>query len=217
MLKQILPAIRATIVLAILTGLLFPLAMTGIAQAVFRDQANGSLIAGAGGKVIGSRLIGQPFTKPEYFHPRPSAAAGYPPKVGGGYDATMSSGTNLGPTSSKLIQGIPDDPATKDTDESYAGVKQLAEAYRTENGLPADAKVPVDAVTRSSSGLDPHISPANAALQAPRVAKARNMTPDAVMEIVRQNSEGRTFGILGEPRVNVLMLNLALDKAGTQQ
>jgi K+-transporting ATPase ATPase C chain len=210
MLKQILPALRATIVLAILTGLLFPLLMTGIAQAVFRDQANGSLIVGNGGKVIGSRLIGQPFTKPQYFHPRPSAA-------GSGYDATLSSGTNLGPTSSKLLQGIPDDPSTKDTDESYAGVKQLALAYRTENGLPADAKVPVDAVTRSSSGLDPHISPANAALQAPRVARARNMTPDAVMELVRQNTEGRQFGILGEPRVNVLMLNLALDKGGARQ
>jgi K+-transporting ATPase ATPase C chain len=205
MLKQLLPSVRATIVLAVLTGLLFPLLMTAVAQAVFRDQANGSLIVDANGKVIGSRLIGQPFTKPQYFHPRPSAA-------GSGYDATMSSGTNLGPTSSKLIQGIPDDPKTKNTDESYAGVKQLAEAYRKENDLPADAKVPVDAVTRSGSGMDPHISPANAALQAPRVAKARNMTSDAVMELVRQHTEGRTFGILGEPRVNVLMLNLALDQ-----
>lgn len=207
MLKQILPSIRATIVLAILTGLLFPLAMTGIAQAVFPSQANGSLIKDASGKVIGSELIGQPFTKPQYFHPRPSAA-------GSGYDATMSSGTNLGPTSSKLIEGITDDPKTKDADESYAGVKQLAETYRKENDLPADAKVPVDAVTRSASGLDPHISPANAALQAPRVAKARHMTTEAVMQAVSEHTEGRQFGILGEPRVNVLTLNLALDKAG---
>jgi K+-transporting ATPase ATPase C chain len=208
MLKQLAPAIRATIVLGLLTGLLFPLAFTAIAQAVFRDQANGSLIRGADGKVIGSRLIGQPFTKPEYFHPRPSAA-------GGGYDATVSSGTNLGPTSSKLIQGIPDDPATKDTDESYAGVKQLVEAYRKENGLAPGTKVPVDAVTRSSSGLDPHISPANAALQARRVAKARRMSEQAVMDLVHRHTEGRTFGILGEPRVNVLLLNLALDEKGS--
>jgi K+-transporting ATPase ATPase C chain len=205
--KQLLPALRATIVLAALTGLIFPLVMTGIAQALFPEQANGSLIVGKDGKVIGSRLIGQRFTRPEYFHPRPSAA-------GSGYDATASSGTNLGPTSRKLIAGVPDDPATKETDESYAGVRQLAEAYRKENGLPAGARVPVDAVTRSSSGLDPHISPANAALQAPRVARARNMTPDAVMDQVRQHTEGRTFGILGEPRVNVLMLNLALDQSG---
>jgi len=207
MLKQLVPALRATIVLAALTGLIFPLVMTGIAQAIFPDPANGSLIRESSGKVIGSRLIGQPFTKPQYFHPRPSAAVS-------GYDATMSSGTNLGPTSSKLIQGIPDDPATKDSDESFAGVGQLAAAYRKENGLPADAKVPVDAVTRSSSGLDPHISPANAALQAPRVARARKMTTAAVTELVRQHTEGRTLGFLGEPRVNVLLLNLALDRAG---
>jgi potassium-transporting ATPase KdpC subunit len=192
-------------VLAALTGLLFPLLMTGIAQAVFPGQANGSLIKDVSGKVIGSRLIGQRFTEPRYFHPRPSAA-------GSGYDTTVSSGTNLGPTSSKLIRGIEDDPETSDTDESYAGVKQLAETYRKENDLPADTKVPVDAVTRSGSGLDPHISPANAALQAPRVAKARNLTTEAVMEVVRRHTEGRQLGILGEPRVNVLLLNLDLDK-----
>jgi K+-transporting ATPase ATPase C chain len=205
MLKQLLPAIRSTLVLAVLTGLLFPLLITGIAQAVFPHQANGSLIRGQDGKIVGSELIGQTFTRPEYFHLRPSAA-------GSGYDATASSGTNLGPTSSKLIQGIEDDPKTKDTDESYSGVKQLVDAYRQENGLPADAKVPIDAVTRSGSGLDPHISPANAALQAPRVAKARGISVDAVTDLIRQHTEARQLGILGEPRVNVLRLNLALDR-----
>ena len=205
MIRQILPALRATIVLAVLTGLLFPLAVTGLAQAMFPAQANGSLIRGANGKVIGSRLIGQSFTKPEYFHPRPSAA-------GAGYGAEASSGTNLGPTSSKLLEGIPDDPKTKDTDESYAGVKQLVQAYRTENGLSPDAKVPVDAVTRSASGLDPHISVANALLQAPRVAQARKLPVDQVEALVRKHTEGRDLGLLGEPRVNVLELNLALDQ-----
>ena len=205
MLKQILPAIRATIVLGILTGLLFPLAVTGLAQAMFPAQANGSLIRGAGGRVIGSRLIGQSFTKPEFFHPRPSAA-------GSGYGAEASSGTNLGPTSSKLIEGIPDDPKTKDINESYAGVKQLVAAYRTENGLAPDAKVPVDAVTRSASGLDPHISVANALLQAPRVARARKFSAGEVEGLIRRHTDGRDLGLLGEPRVNVLELNLALEQ-----
>jgi len=204
MLKQIFPAIRATLVLAVLTGLLFPLAITGIAQVAFPAQANGSLIRSGDGKIIGSSLIGQPFSKAEYFHPRPSAA-------GSGYAGEASSGTNLGPTSSKLIEGVPDDPATKDVDESYPGVKQLVEQYRTVNRLPAGAKVPVDAVTRSASGLDPHISPANAALQAARVAEARAQSPDRVLALVRKHTEGRELGLLGEPRVNVLLLNRALD------
>src|SRR5207244_257564 len=177
--------------------------IAAVAQVAFHHQANGSLIE-QGGKIVGSELIGQPFTKPRYFHPRPSAA-------GSGYDATASSGTNLGPTSDKLINGIHKKlPNGKDDPGNFDGIKDLAAAYRQENGLPANAAVPVDAVTRSSSGLDPHISPANAALQAPRVAKARNMPADAVMQLVRQHTEGRTLGILGEPRVNVLMLNLAL-------
>jgi len=204
MLKQLFPAVRATLVLAVLTGLIFPLGITAIAQMVFPAQANGSLLRLADGKVLGSRLIGQPFSKPEYFHPRPSAA-------GSGYAGEASSGTNLGPTSAKLIEGVPDDPSTSDTDESYAGVKQLVEQYRQVNHLPDDAKVPVDAVTRSASGLDPHISPANAALQVERVAAARGLAPERVRDLVRRHTEGRDLGILGEPRVNVLLLNRALD------
>jgi K+-transporting ATPase ATPase C chain len=209
MLKQLLPALRATLVLAALLGLAFPLAITGVAQVLFPGQANGSLIRGAGGKVIGSRLIGQSFAKPEYFHPRPSAA-------GSGYDGTASSGTNLGPTSEKLLNGIhkkTDDG--KDDPGNYDGVADLVAAYRTENGLSANAAVPVDAVTRSASGLDPHISPANALLQAARVAKARKLPPAEVEALVRQQTEGRDLGLLGEPRVNVLELNLALDRAAS--
>jgi K+-transporting ATPase ATPase C chain len=205
MVRQLFPAFRATVVLAVLTGLLFPLAITGIAQLAFPAQANGSLIRDAGGQVVGSRLIGQPFSKPEYFHPRPSAA-------GSGYAGEASSGTNLGPTSAKLIEGIPDDPATKDVDESYAGVKQLVEAYRRENRLAPDARVPVDAVTRSASGLDPHVSLANALLQAPRVAAARGADAERVTALIRRHTEGRDLSLLGEPRVNVLELNLALDR-----
>lgn len=204
MLRQLFPAFRATLVLAVLTGLLFPLAITGIAQVFFPAEAHGSLIRDAAGQVVGSRLIGQPFSKPEYFHPRPSAA-------GSGYAGEASSGTNLGPTSSKLIVGIADDPATKDTDESYAGVKQLVEAYRQENHLAPDTRVPVDAVTRSASGLDPHVSLANALLQAPRVAAARGADAERVLALIRSHTAGRDLGVLGEPRVNVLELNLALD------
>jgi len=205
MLKQLRPAIMSVLVLTVLTGLVFPLIITGIAQVVFPRQAKGSLIE-QNGKVIGSELIGQNFTAPGYFHPRPSAA-------GAGYDAANSSGTNLGPTSSKLIKGIEDDPATKDTDESYAGIPQQAKAYREENGLAPDAPLPADAVTRSASGLDPHISPANAQLQAARVARARRMEVAAVQRLVALHTEAQQFGLLGEPRVNVLQLNLALDAA----
>jgi K+-transporting ATPase ATPase C chain len=205
MLKQLRPAIMSVLVLTLLTGFLFPALITVIAKAAFPAQAEGSLIE-RDGKVIGSSLIGQNFSAPRYFHPRPSAA-------GSGYDAAASSGTNLGPTSSKLLKGIPDDPATKDTDESFAGIPQLAAAYRTENGLAKDTTLPADAVTRSASGLDPHISPTNAALQATRVAKARGLSTDQVTELIAQNTEGRQFGLLGEPRVNVLRLNLALDAA----
>jgi K+-transporting ATPase ATPase C chain len=205
MFKQLRPAIMSVLVMTVAFGLVFPFVVTAIAQAAFRHQANGSLIE-QGGKVIGSELIGQPFTKPQYFHPRPSAA-------GSGYDASASSGTNLGPTSDKLINGIHKKlPNGKDDPGNFDGIRDLAAAYRQENGLPADAPVPPDAVTRSASGLDPHISPANAALQAPRVAKARNMTVDAVMEAVRHHTDGRDLGLLGEPRVNVLLLNLDLDR-----
>jgi K+-transporting ATPase ATPase C chain len=205
MIKQLRPAIASVLILTLLTGIVFPLLVTAIAKAAFPFQAGGSLVS-RGGKVVGSTLIGQSFSAPGYFHPRPSAA-------GSGYDASNSSGTNLGPTSSKLLKGIPDDPATKDTDESFAGIPQLAKAYREENGLAANAPLPADAVTRSASGLDPHISPANAALQAARVAKQRGLSKEEIQRLVAQSTEGRQLGVLGEPRVNVLELNLALDKA----
>ncbi len=202
MFNQIRPALVSTALFTVVTGLVFPFAVYGISQTALHFQANGSLLQ-KDGKTIGSAIIGQNFAKPIYFHPRPSAA-------GNGYDASASSGTNLGPTSSKLINGIPDDPKTK-ADESYAGVKQLAEGYRKENGLTADAPVPADAVTRSASGLDPEISPENAQLQAARVARSRNLPLSQVQGLVATYTQGRQFGILGEPRVNVLALNMALD------
>lgn len=203
MLKQILPAIRATIILAVLTGLIFPFIVTIIAQFFCPKQANGSLVYNKKGEIIGSRLIGQQFTKPEYFHPRPSAA-------GAGYAGEASAGTNLGPTSSKLIVGQLDDSATKDIDESFAGIKQLANKYATENFLSPTEKPPVDAVTRSGSGLDPDISQPNALFQARRIAKARGISLDKIIKLVQKHTESRQFGILGEPRVNVLSLNLYL-------
>ncbi len=187
---QIRPAIVMVIVLTLLTGVVYPLVATGIAQVAFPHQANGSLLYNSQGEVIGSELIAQPFTSPVYFHPRPSAAGS------DGYDAAASSASNLGPTNQKLIDAV----------------KERAETYRAVNGLAANAAVPVDAVTTSGSGLDPHISPANAALQAPRVARARNVPVDDVQGLVNQYTEGRTLFILGEPRVNVLKLNLALDQ-----
>jgi len=198
------PSIALTLWFIVITGLVFPFAIWGIAQAAFPHQANGSLINNAQGQAIGSEIIGQNFAKPEYFHPRPSAA-------GSGYDAANSSGTNLGPTSDKLINGIADDPSTKDVDESYAGIKQLADTYRTENGLPADTILPADAVTRSASGLDPHISVANARFQADRVAKARGMAKEDVLKLIDDHTDQRFAGVFGDPGVNVLKLNLALD------
>lgn len=205
MLKQLRPAILSVLAFTILTGLLFPLLITLISKTVMPAQANGSLIT-RDGRIVGSALIGQSFAKPIYFHPRPSAA-------GSGYDAAASGGSNLGPTSDKLINGIKDDPKTK-TDESFAGIKQLAAAYRSENGLASNAPLPADAVTKSASGLDPQISPENAALQVPRVAKARGMSVGKVQELVAQNTQGRSLGVLGEAGVNVLGLNMALDAAG---
>lgn len=206
MLKQLRPALMSVVVLTILTGLIFPLLITGVAQRIFPKQANGSLIEQEG-KPVGSALLGQDFKKPGYFHPRPSAA-------GNGYDAANSSGTNLGPTSDKLINGVhkkTDDG--KDDPGNFDGIADLTKKYREEYRLAADTPVPADAVTRSGSGLDPHISPANAALQAPVVAQTRGLSVDAVQKLVQENTEGRQLGILGEPRVNVLTLNLALDKA----
>jgi K+-transporting ATPase ATPase C chain len=205
MLKHLVPAGRATLFLALLIGIVFPFAVTFLSQLIFPEQANGSLIRNSAGQVIGSRLIGQNFTRSEYFHPRPSAA-------GAGYAGEASGGTNLGPTSAKLFLGQADDPATKDVDESFAGVKQLAKKYREENLLNQDEKVPVDAVTRSGSGLDPHISEANALFQARRIAKVRSIDLTAVKELIEKQVESRDLGMLGEPRINVLLTNLALDR-----
>jgi K+-transporting ATPase ATPase C chain len=202
--KQLRPAILLTLFFVVLTGIAFPVVVWAVGRVAFPHQASGSLIKDVHGNVVGSSLLGQTFTKPEYFHPRPSAA-------GNGYDAANSSGTNLGPTSDKLVNGIKDDPATKDVDETYPGFRDLAKAYREENGLAADATIPADAATRSGSGLDPHISPANAELQVARVAKARSLGADRVRQLVADNTSARSFGIFGEPRVNVLQLNLALD------
>jgi len=198
------PALLLTLFFVVVTGLCFPLVVWAIGRVAFPRQAAGSLITDSRGNVVGSSLIGQNFTKPEYFHPRPSAA-------GAGYDGANSGGTNLGPTSDKLVNGVKDDPATKDVDETYLGFGDLAKAYREENGLAPDAVIPADAATRSGSGLDPEISPANAELQVSRVAKARHLSPERVRRLVAENSDGRILGVLGEPRVNVLELNLALD------
>jgi K+-transporting ATPase ATPase C chain len=206
MLKQLRPAIVSVLVFMIFTGLIFPSVITMIAKAIFPHQAAGSLIE-QNGRVIGSEIIGQNFTAPGYFHPRPSAA-------GSGYDASASGGTNLGPTSDKLINGIHKKlPDGKEDPSEFDGIKDLAAAYRKENDLPDNAPVPPDAVMRSASGLDPHISPANAALQVARVARARELPENQVEKLVAENMVGRQLGILGEPAVNVLKLNLALDKA----
>jgi len=203
--KYLRPAIVLTAFFVVLTGLAFPLVLWGIGQVVFPDQAGGSLVRDASGDVVGSSLIGQAFTRPEYFHPRPSAA-------GAGYDAASSGGTNLGPTSGKLVNGIADDPATREVDETYLGFGDLAKAYREENGLAADAVIPADAATRSASGLDPDISPASALVQIPRVARARRLNEGKVREVVAAHQTGPFLGISGEPRVNVLLVNLALDR-----
>jgi K+-transporting ATPase ATPase C chain len=203
-LEHLRPALLSVLLLTLLTGVVFPLALAVLACPLFPRQAGGSLIDREG--IVGSGLIGQGFTAPEYFHSRPSAA-------GSGYDAAASGGTNLGPANSKLRDGAKYYPATPGTDESFAGVRELAEAYRTRNGLASSASVPVDAVTRSGSGLDPHISPANAILQIPRVARARRLSEEVVHRLVAEHTQGRQFGILGGPRVAVLPLNLALDQA----
>ncbi len=190
--KQTVISLIMLIALTIMVGIIYPLVITGLAQLFFPHQANGSLIT-QNGKVIGSELIGQNFASPRYFHGRPSAAGQ------NGYDASNSSGSNLGPTSKVLMTQI----AT------------LAAQVRQQNGMPPDAPVPADLVTMSASGLDPDISPDSALLQVPRVAKARNLPEDQVRSLVAAHVEGRQWGFLGEPRVNVLELNLALDKLGS--
>jgi K+-transporting ATPase ATPase C chain len=192
------------IILTVLTGLAYPLAITVIGQALFGDKADGQLIE-RDGHVVGSRLIGQTFTGRGYFHPRPSAT-GYTPGPGYAY------GSNEGPTSERFLLGE-DDPETPDVDESETtGVDDRVRAYREENGLAADAEVPVDAVTGSGSSLDPQISLANARIQANRVADARGLDVEAVLDLVDDHTSGRSLGFLGEPGVNVLELNLALDE-----
>jgi len=240
MFKELKPGFMMMLVLTVLTGFIYPAVITVIAQVVFRDQANGSLIV-SNGQVIGSRLIGQGFSKPEYFHPRPSSA-------GSGYDPTATAGSNLGPTSAKLINGTTKMDDKKNEVVDFDGVKDRLVHYCIDNDIPYESSVPLDsfkdaqgnlddvklikafnderaplvfaaktpipadAVTGSASGIDPHISPANAQMQAARVAKARAVPVDQVQSLVVQHTEGRTFGFLGEPRVNVLELNLALDQ-----
>ena len=240
MFKQLKPALLMMIVMTALTGLVYPVVVTALSQVFFRDQAKGSLVT-VNGQVVGSRLIGQPFTKPEYFHPRPSAA-------GSGYDPTASAGSNLGPTSAKFINGTTKMDDKKNEVVDFDGLKDRVVHYCVENDLPFESSVPLeqfrdakgdlddvklikafndpktplafasktpipaDAVTASASGLDPHISPRNAELQAARVAKARGVAIDEVQKMLAQHTEGRTLGFLGEPVVNVLELNLALDE-----
>lgn len=188
LLSELRGAIVATLVIAAVCCGIYPLVVFGISQVLFRDKANGSLIVDSSGTIRGSELLGQQFTADKYFHPRPSSA-------GNGYDATSSGGSNLGPTSKKLSDSV---------------AQNIAD-YRTQNGLGTNDPVPADAVTGSASGLDPHISVRNAELQAPRVAKARGLAPEKMLELVRRNTEGPDLGFLGEAGVNVLKLNLALD------
>ncbi len=186
-LKEIRVSLLATISLAVILCGIYPLTVWVLAQGLFPARANGSLIE-KNGRIIGSSLISQGFTDPKYFHPRPSAA-------GKGYDATSSGGSNLGPTAKKLLDDV----------------GRRISAYRAENNLAPSEPVPADAVTTSASGLDPHISLENALLQAPRVARARGLSEVEIMKLVKVHAEGRFLGLIGEPRVNVLRLNLDLD------
>ncbi len=207
--QEILTAILATVVLGLIVSGLYPLIVWGLGQGLFHHRANGSLVMAADGQtVLGSELIGQNFGGKQYFNPRPSAAGA------AGYDPTASGGTNLGPTSDKLING----QHKKDADGkpvndpgNFDGIKDLVAAYRAANGLKETDPVPADAVTRSGSGLDPHISLENARLQLGRVARERGKSEDEVRRVVDRYTEGRDLGVFGEPRVNTLLVNLALD------
>ena len=207
--EETVRSVLATVVLAVVVSGLYPLLVWGLGQGLFPHQANGSLIMAADGKtVLGSELLGQNFGGKTYFNPRPSAAGA------AGYDPTASGGTNLGPTSDKLVHGQHKKDAAGhavNDPSNFDGITDLVAAYRTANGLKDTDAVPADAVTRSGSGLDPHVSVANAALQLPRVARERRMDETAVRQLVDRYTEGRDLGLLGEPRVNVLRLNLALD------
>jgi K+-transporting ATPase ATPase C chain len=201
MLKEIRPAIVLLVALTFITGVIYPFAMTGIARVIFPTQSQGSLVE-ENGKIVGSALIGQEFKSDRYFHGRPSATVSPDPNdttktVAAPYNAASSGGSNLGPTNKSLIERVQGD------------------VDRLQHENPS-AEVPIDLVTTSGSGLDPHISPAAALFQVPRVAKARNMSEDSVRRLVDEHVEGRTLGILGEPRVNVLALNLALDRAAAR-
>jgi K+-transporting ATPase ATPase C chain len=240
MFKELGPGLRLTIAFTILTGLIYPAVMTAISEAIFPRQANGSLIR-VDGKVVGSSLIGQSFTKPEYFHPRPSEA-------GSGYDATQSGGSNLGPTSAKLILGATTKDSSGKETVSFDGIEDRIVHYCIENSIPYNSSIPLnqfkdaqgnlddvklidafnsptnplvftpkepipsDAVTASASGLDPAISPANADLQLARVAKARGVSPDQIKPLITRFTHRPDLGFLGESRVNVLLLNIALDQ-----
>jgi len=238
--SELKPGLLMMVAITLLTGLVYPALVTGVAQIVFHDQANGSLLI-VNGQVIGSRLIAQNFSRPEYFHPRPSSAGP------AGYDPTATGGSNLGPTSAKLLNGTTRIDEQHHEVVDFDGIKLRVVRYCLDNGIPVDSStplddfrgangelddvrlikafnddrspltitartpIPADAVTASASGIDPHISPRNAELQAARVAKARGIDVHSINEILAQHTEGRTLGLFGEPRVNVLELNLALD------
>src|ERR1700724_1231651 len=240
MIKELGPGLRLTLIFTILTGLFYPAVMTGMSELIFPRQSNGSLVT-INGKAVGSSLIGQAFAKPEYVHPRPSAA-------GNGYDATASGGTNLGPTSAKLLHGTTKMDDKKNEVVDFDGINLRIVHYCLDNDIPYESSVPLDrfkdangglndvkwikafnddktplvftpkapipadAVTASASGLDPHISPDFARAQAARVAKTRGIQVDQANQLVAQFTEGPDWGLLGEPRVNVLKLNLALDQ-----